>query len=265
MLCRLQLREEFHLPSETGRPHLFLQLLDPSAMDADEEPRPSCSCKASRCIQRYCNCFGSRWYCSDTCICEGCLNTEDREAFVEERAELVLKKRPGAFGSKIAIVGDTSSQGKQQWRHVKGCNCRRSECMKMYCECFKNKVACTERCQCDGCGNGHGARNDDARLLHNNGNSGGKSDDGCGTPDGSNGTSNETAVVTDESSHSPTEAGVTENAAASGNPCDLDPGVHASNGDGLGDMLFGLSFRRKLLAPECSSPNTSGACAGCGA
>jgi hypothetical protein len=57
---------------------------DPAmAMDEDNKPRPRCNCKISQCIQRYCQCFGNRWFCFDACRCESCYyNTEARAAFM---------------------------------------------------------------------------------------------------------------------------------------------------------------------------------------
>ena len=33
------------------------------------------------------------------------------------------------------------------------CNCRRSRCLKLYCECFKNRGYCSADCNCDNCHN----------------------------------------------------------------------------------------------------------------
>ena len=35
----------------------------------------------------------------------------------------------------------------------KGCNCKKTRCLRMYCECFLNHTLCGPECNCEGCHN----------------------------------------------------------------------------------------------------------------
>lgn len=47
-------------------------------------------------------------------------------------------------------IGQIKDHTDTMRRHKKGCNCKRSGCLKNYCECHEAKVACSENCKCTG-------------------------------------------------------------------------------------------------------------------
>lgn len=59
---------------------------------------------------------------------------------------MTLERNPTAFHPKIG-------RGEGERKHTKGCNCKRSGCLKNYCECYEAKISCSDLCRCQGCRN----------------------------------------------------------------------------------------------------------------
>lgn len=143
--------------SAADRFALYPQLSDDSLSDDDEDEDDeglinlaagnqaplTCTCKKSRCLKKYCSCFSSGKLCVKDCECKDCMNDGKHERQRLAARKTYLKRNPAAFTSKF-----TDSQS-----HIKGCNCRKSNCLKRYCECFQAGTTCGDQCNCVDCEN----------------------------------------------------------------------------------------------------------------
>lgn len=123
----------------------------PQFTDPGRTPQPQlkkshyCNCKKTKCLKLYCECFAIGEVCDSNCCCHDCSNSNNsllRDSTIEQ----ILAKDPEAFNAKI----DASANKKVNRR---GCTCRKTNCLKKYCECFHAGIPCSEFCKCDHCKN----------------------------------------------------------------------------------------------------------------
>jgi len=122
----------------------------PPAPSSPSASARRCNCKNSRCLKLYCECFAAGSYCNAACKCKCCLNSKRHMPERQAAIKATLERNAFAFQPKISSAA-SEEQLEDSGRHLKGCNCKKSNCLKKYCECFQAGVVCSPACKCVDC------------------------------------------------------------------------------------------------------------------
>ena len=108
----------------------------PTAANSNKKRKIGCTCKKTYCLKMYCECFSQGKLCGDDCACHNCKNIQGFEEVIQNAKQGV--KEGGSRNCKLS---------------EKRCNCKKSHCLKRYCECYNAGISCSEACKCEGCEN----------------------------------------------------------------------------------------------------------------
>lgn len=70
-------------------------------MHRDEIQHMGCTCKKTRCLKLYCQCFGAKLYCGTNCRCMMCFNNRKHEKQRKEAMRNILSRNLSAFDTKF--------------------------------------------------------------------------------------------------------------------------------------------------------------------
>ncbi|XP_010545891.1 PREDICTED: protein tesmin/TSO1-like CXC 8 [Tarenaya hassleriana] len=115
-----------------------------------------CHCRQSKCLKLYCECFSSGVFCSG-CDCVDCHNNFENWDLRKVAVDNILFRNPNAFKGKLfhypSDKQDETADAAKVVIPMRGCKCKRTECLKKYCECFQANLFCSEHCKCINCKN----------------------------------------------------------------------------------------------------------------
>ena len=129
-----KLQTPFGSPAGTGTSdHLMI-----SPVHGDDK-RVRCNCKKSKCLKLYCDCFRMQIMCSG-CNCQECNNNAAHDEQRRVAMAAILERNAAAFKPRVGVDVDKNGSLAEA-AHMNGCHCKRSACLKKYCECFTGQVA----------------------------------------------------------------------------------------------------------------------------
>ncbi|KAG8086063.1 hypothetical protein GUJ93_ZPchr0010g8830 [Zizania palustris] len=138
---------------------------------ADGNGCKHCTCKKSRCLKLYCPCFTGGGYCSEKCGCHPCFN-KALYAETVQTTRKVLLSRQKRMSLKINRRSEPNAEAVEDAHHSssstppkRGCNCKKSSCLKKYCDCYQDGTGCSLFCRCEDCRNPFGKNGTQDMLL----------------------------------------------------------------------------------------------------
>ena len=129
--------------------------------DSGTQNKMVCKCKKSNCLKLYCACIANEQFCTN-CNCVCCKNVPENENR-NEALKQIKQKNPKAFKNKNSndsesVTGVNQSESRIvieiNKNHMEiSCKCSNSGCIQRYCECYKNGIRCSSKCNCKDCKN----------------------------------------------------------------------------------------------------------------
>jgi Tesmin/TSO1-like CXC domain, cysteine-rich domain len=115
------MRQAFQIGTPAGAGFGKENMQQSKTGSSKDSKKGKCNCKKSKCLKLYCECFAARLYCSG-CNCKECHNMPEFEHERDKAVKAAITKNRAAFEPRI------------NEEHNLGCKCKRSQCLKKYCE-----------------------------------------------------------------------------------------------------------------------------------
>ena len=112
--------------------------------------KPKCTCSKTGCRKKYCACFSKGRLC-EGCECKNCQNCIPTGEGGAAPPRIDLQKNMNESENEDEYNNENGMQSPKTQRAM--CNCTKSNCMKKYCECFKQGLNCNSVCRCIDCKN----------------------------------------------------------------------------------------------------------------